>query len=307
MDAILVIREVNSRAWAKALIFTTFMCGANGGTSCPTCHPSCSCTTPGICDSCVAESGATMSVDKGFCKCNSVTEWDGATYFQTCTLSLCHSSCTHCAAPSLEGCMSEEQADFAIHVAATYSLPLTTETNGAMCYRQPVPPDPSCDPLTSVLGNVVTDGAGLHPTADQCYKLLKTSWPLINSWFDHYFPNFSPPVATVEETTMLKAVLKLWILQYGPNEMIADPLWQGLVSTFNNAALDWTKLLAWAGATTGYSADGVTRSSFPADLAASLKQTSPELQLFNHFSKLCTSACGLGTQCRQMNPISICV
>lgn len=75
------------------------------------------------------------------------------------------------------------------------------------------------------------------------------------------------------------------------------------MTTFNNASLDWTKLLAWAGASTGYSPDGTTTSLFPAELEAMLTQASPELQLFN---TLCNSACPLGAQCRQINPTSIC-
>ena len=215
----------------------------------------------------------------------------------------CHSSCTHCAAPSLEGCMNEEEADFAQYVATTYSLPLTDETNGVMCYRQPVP-RLDCDPLTEVTKAITEDLAGLHPTADQCYELLTVQWPFVAHWFNVFFSDFRPPEAAIpEETNMLKAVLQLWILQYGPSELSANPLWQGLISTFNNVALDWTQLLAWKGSqgiSSGYSADGITKSSFPAALEASLTLASPELELFNLFSTLCDYPCSLALQCDQL-------
>ena len=202
--------------------------------------------------------------------------------------------------------MSEEQADFAKHVATTYSLPLTDETGGLMCYSQPVP-KLSCDPLTEVTGAITQDAGNLlHPTVDQCYLLLKSQWPFVMHWFGVFFANFLPPTSDAAEVTQVEAVLKLWIMQYGPSAMSADPLWQGLTNTFNNGALDWTKLLAWAGPTPGYSPDGTTKFSFPAALAASLTDSSPDLELFNHFSTLCASACSLGPECRLNDPTSIC-
>ena len=105
---------------------------------------------------------------------------------------------------------------------------------------------------------------------------------------------------------MLKSVLWLWILQHGISEIKENPLWQGIVTTFIKADLDWTKLLAWSGVLKGYTRDGTTPLSFPAVLEASLTQTSPEMQLFNHFSTLCASACSLGAQCRQISATSVC-
>ena len=202
--------------------------------------------------------------------------------------------------------MSLEQAVFANHAAAVYSLPLKDETNGLICYRQPVP-STTCDALTPILGSFSPDISGLHSTLDQCFQLLKLQWPYVINWFGQIFPNFTPPLgATDSEKSMLKSTLMLWILQYGPNEIKLDPLWQDIVTTFNNAALDWTKLLAWSGALKGYTRDGTNPLSFPAVLEASLTQTSPEMQLFNYFSTLCASACSLGAQCRQISATSVC-
>ena len=202
--------------------------------------------------------------------------------------------------------MSLEQAVFANHAAAVYSLPLRDETNGLICYRQPVP-STTCDALTPVLGAITSDFSGLHLTADQCFKLLTGEWGFVTYWFGNIFPDFRPPAtATDSEKNTLKSVLWLWILQYGPSEIKENPLWQDIVTTFNNAALDWTKLLAWSGALKGYTRDGTNPLSFPAVLEASLTQTSPEMKLFNHFSRLCASPCSLGAQCRQISATSVC-
>lgn len=308
MDVVISINEDSTYELAQAKVLSTFMCGASGGgTSCPVCHPSCSSciTNLNLCDSCTA--GATKSEDGGYCVCDEVTDWNKNAYFQACTEpSLCHASCTHCASPSLEGCMSEEQALFANHVATTYSLPITLANSGLFCYRQPIT-HPSCDPLIEIVGAIDKETDGLHPTADQCYELLKAEWLFLTYWFNEFFLDFTPlPAATPEEVTMLKAVLRLWILQYGPHAMSTDPLWRSLTSVFNSSALGWLRLLAWAGATAGYSADGSTTATFPAALEDSLTETSPELELFNHFSTLCDFECSLGAQCQQLSTTNIC-
>lgn len=302
MDVLIAINEGFDLTQAKGTILTSFLCGANGAAACPTCHPSCLfCTTTGQCDSCNALDRATKSSDGAFCVCDSVTAWDEVDYFRWC----CNAGCSYCAGVSPAACMkSEDEASFATLLTALYSLPLASAANGLMCYRQPVP-TLTCDPLLAVIGNI---GTAAGP--DECFKLLTGQWPYVKYWFSDLFPNFTPPTATsyevYMEVYMLKTVLWLWILQYGPSVLKSESAWQGLVTTFNNASLDWTKLLAWAGASTGYSPDGTATALFPAELEATLTQASPELQLFNHFSTLCNSACPLGAQCRQINPTSIC-
>jgi hypothetical protein len=202
--------------------------------------------------------------------------------------------------------MSLEEATFANHADVVYSLPLTDETNGLICYNDPVP-DSSCDALTPVLGDLHPSESGLHPTIDQCFKLLKVEWPFVTYWFGEIFPSFKPPDAsTMIEKNMLKSVLLLWILQYGSADIKLDPLWQDIVTTFNNASLDWSRLLAWSGVLKGFSRNGSTPLPFPKVLETSLTQTSPEMQLINHFSTLCASSCSLGAQCQQISATSVC-
>jgi hypothetical protein len=96
-----------------------------------------------------------------------------------------------------------------------------------------------------VIGAISLNGQGLQrPTIDQCFELLTAEWPFVTYWFGEIFPNFKPPgFAMSSEIDMLKSVLFLWILQYGPSEIKNDPLWQDIVTTFNNASLDWSRLL----------------------------------------------------------------
>ena len=285
-------------------MLSTFLCGADGATTCATCHPSClACTTtPDTCDSCSLADAAAKSADGAFCVRTGVTVWDGVSYFKLACV-----GCDFCIGTNPQICVSEELAAFVGKLEASYSLPLTDEANGLICFRQPVP-DLTCDPLTPILGELDAGNTGsLHPTADQCYKLLNTLWPFVTYWFGEMFPNFNPPgTSTKVEKSMLKTVLWLWILQYGPSQLKTNAEWQGIVTTFNNASLDWTKVLAWAGATTGYSPNGSTKLNFPAVLVTSLTQTSPEMQLFNYFSTLCASACILGAECQQISTSNMC-
>ena len=221
----------------------------------------------------------------------------------------CFAGCAQCVGPSQAACIDNaDQVAFVNIAEADYSLPLLHETDGKFCFYQRIP-DSSCDPLSTLTSAVTKDAAGLHPTLDQCYDILKGSWPGVDFWFEKLFPNFSPPTMpppTTEEVHKLKSVLWLWILRYGPSVLSADPLWQDIVATFNNASPDWSILLAWKGTLTGYTTDGSTIKSFPAELEAALTPTSPELQLFNHFSTLCNSACALGVQCQQLSTSNVC-
>jgi hypothetical protein len=130
--------------------------------------------------------------------------------------------------------------------------------------------------------------------------LLHIQWPFVTHWFAHFFGDFTPPVSATEtEKYELKAVLGLWILQFGPSTLTTDPAWQTIVSTFNDDSLVWGGLLAWTGE---YLAGGTTHS-FPAGLTPS----GPELRLFNRFSEVCsTSGCGQKTHCQEVAPTSTC-
>ena len=219
---------------------------------------------------------------------------------------VCHSSCIHCVTSRVEDCVSASQADFAYYASDLYNLPLTDETDGMICYRQPVP-QLDCNPLAIVTGTISEDVDGLHPTKDQCNELLTIQWPVLTGWFNEFFPDFTLPAKTGAETSAyMNTELKVWILQYGPSAMSADPLWQALINTFNSATLDWTKLLAWGGATPGYSPDGSTTARFPAALEASVSGGKVQLDLFNYFSTVCNSACSFTTECQMVKPDSVC-
>jgi len=206
----------------------------------------------------------------------------------------------------VEDCVSASQADFAYYASDLYNLPLIDQASGMICYRQPVP-QLDCNPLTILTGTIREDVDGLHPTKDQCNELLTIQWPFLKHWFNEFFPDITSPANSgAEKSAYMKMELKVWILQYGPSAMSADPLWQALINTFNSATLDWTKLLAWDGATPGYSPDGSTTARFPEALEASVRDGSATLFLFNYFSTVCAFACSFGPQCQIVKPGSVC-
>jgi len=160
-----------------------------------------------------------------------------------------------------------------------------------------------CNPLKVVTGAIAADSSGLHPTLGQCYELLGIQWPFVTSWYNHFFPHFTPPTTASEtEVYALKTVLWLWVLRFDPSTITYDAKWQELVAIFNNASLNWAQLLAWGGAAPGYLAAG-TLHSFPTGLTLSTS----ELVLFNSFSTVCaTGNCGYKTQCQQVASTSPC-
>lgn len=100
--------------------------------------------------------------------------------------------CQHCVRASVEICLSDQLAAFVASLRARYSLPLTDETDGLICFNQSVP-DMTCDPLTPVMEALQTDETDLRPTTDQRCELLKAGWPSVAYWFGQNFPNFHLP------------------------------------------------------------------------------------------------------------------
>lgn len=300
---------------AGDIYLDTFMCGASTGGICPSCHTSCgACDGSDICLICKSDDSVLETRANAFCTCPISLDWAALNYFADCGIGpppppSCFPGCVQCVGPSEAACMDNaDQVAFVKIAEADYQLPILDESDGAFCFYQRIP-NSDCNPITALVGVVNADSTGLHPTQDQCYTLLKANWLFVTHWFGKLFRDFTlptTPVPTVDEAYKTKSVLWLWILQYGPHALSNDPLWVDIVTTFNDNMLDWTRLLAWKGVLTGYSPDGVQRKSFPEQLAAALTSTSPELQLFNRFSTLCSDVCALGAECQQLNPANSC-
>jgi len=52
----------------RITVFSTFLCGS-ADAPCPECHPSCDCTTPGVCGTCIAGANAELIVNAAACQC----------------------------------------------------------------------------------------------------------------------------------------------------------------------------------------------------------------------------------------------
>ena len=347
MDLVLDLnRAGTTEALIKAEVLSTFLCSAQQGTACRTCHSSCKSCTGNLCSLCADPQGAKVA-DGAFCLCGtSPTFSECLTCHPSCstcamsndptrctgcanehaTLSNpaggicycgvgyvphspavascvgCYPGCSYCVDSSEAACMnSEDSAIFAIILTSSYQLPLLEEASGLICYRQTATPSLSCDPYTAATGQITSDASRLHPTLQQCYKLLKATWPVVAFWFPQIWPHFTPPAsANEEEVYLLKAVLWLWILEYGPSALISEAAWQTLVAVFNNGSLDWAGLLGWSD---GYLADGI-RHSYPASMTT---PPTSELSLFNSFSQVCDlDNCGYKPECLQVAPSSTC-
>jgi hypothetical protein len=181
-----------------------------------------------------------------------------------------------------------------------YSLPYLHPTGGRVCYYQTME---ICDSLTPVMGILSRDSVGVHPTMDQCCLMFRAEWRFVNYWFTKMFPAFTAPLGATEfQIYTVKTVLRKWFLQFGPDYLNRLAGWKQIVTIFNSASLNWTRLLAWPGK---YLANGVTYD-FPAELAT-LTASSPELKLFNTFSTVCnTAGCGYKTQCQTVASTSLC-
>jgi len=200
----------------------------------------------------------------------------------------------------------KRQVAFLNGLAYDLNLPMLDEYEGVFCFNHQIP-NPSCDPLTSLVGTIASDENGMHPTWDQCMEVFKLSWPFVTYWFGELFPDFTPPFSSIRDAYKTESVLWLWLLQFGPSTLKFDPEWQDLVSTFNDPLLDWSLLLAWEGPPVVYTTDGSTPKSFPMVLTDWLTASSSELELFNYYSEVCwTEGCALAEVCQNVYPGSTC-
>ena len=277
------------------------LCGTSPAwEECRICHASCNtCSSrdnPEKCNSCLIRGAILNEEFEGSCSC-----LHGFVYqkYATSPCVPCSSGCSYCIDATAEGCMnSKDLTIFASNLASFYSLPYLSETNGYICYREPLP-KANCDYLYSVFsGAISSDDSGLHPTLAQCYKLLRSEWGYVTNWFAYFFPRFDPP-GTFNERYEMKTVLWLWILQFGPTAMRIERPWMVIASAFNDPTVDWRDLLAWSN---GFRAQRATQS-YPNGLTPS----PIELNFFNRFSSVCsTASCAYKTQCQEVAPMSTC-
>jgi hypothetical protein len=194
---------------------------------------------------------------------------------------------------------SEDLLAFATNLAI-YSPPLVNEANKLICYGEQVP-ETTCQPFDIVSGVFTKDSTGFHLSLGQCYELLKAEWPYVQSKYTPLFGSFSLPGSTATELPKFKSVLWMWILQYGPYFAASQP-WTELLAVFNRA-VDWGKLLAWAGTTPGISYDG-TRHYFPTYVTV----PAAVLTVLNSHSTVCDAiSCDFQAECALVKPGSTCV
>jgi hypothetical protein len=104
---------------------------------------------------------------------------------------------------------------------------------------------------------------------------------MLTYWFAEIFPTFSPPASTPDRSYLVvKTILQLWILQFGPDQLKFNTDWVAVVALFNKASDQWA-LISATGA--GYEFNG-TPASFPQDLSTWIELHLADLAAFNTFS-----------------------
>ena len=268
--------------------------------SCGDCHATCrSCELAGDrtqCTTCPGETG-TGTGAVGTCTCLYKLK---ATVTEEC----CSSGCEYCYDSGDTDCTTQEVQDFVYNVQDLTNLPYAAaRTDLLMCFRQP-PSETTCtpDPVETVVGSITGD----YPTTTQCLKLLTAEWPFLMHWFEQLFTGYSDPsYATDAQLRMFKPVFYLWILHFGPSEMLSsewDPLRTAL-----SAGGAWNGYLAWAGETPQYTVNGWDHvTDFPAVLSDWIKSSEGcnkaragciDLLPFNYITQLCGAGCGHQTEC----------
>ena len=275
------------------------LCSGNKGgdtfhTTCDNCHADCTTCFKSnnnmACLTC-SDPDTELAVDGNpYCYCRA-----GFVYpLRPCTR--CADNCPFCMGDTADSCVYPDEEEFinvVMYPLSEFHLPYTSETNDMMCYRVKRP-TALCNTGTA-LENAVGDITNYDTTSAtlgmfQCRRLLTATWPFVNRWFDIIFPNFiGPDYSSKEDKDIIKAILKLWILQFGPTE----------VNTWDHIK---TAMLA-PGKWMDYSADATqfttgnppTSHPFPADLADWIATCGgvdcPDLRVFNVLRQECIQGC----------------
>ena len=169
------------------------------------------------------------------------------------------------------------------------------ETDGLICYRMPtVGSDCVLTGLNTAAGSTIGSSSGLLvPTIEQCNLILHNQWPVLTYWFAELFPTI------VQNLNMPFFPFPiLWIIEFGPNKLRADPKWKSFLTDINALGVgDWKNFLAWGGTTPQYTPDGgTTIKDLPDDLGARMRDT-PESMLLNSHTEVCTPGTALQSQC----------
>jgi hypothetical protein len=215
--------------------------------------------------------------------------------------------------------MRKEIADFAQNLLFDMFLylPLDTETEDhRICYRTQLPTsDCTPDPIQAVIGPIVDYATVGKPTLAQCYDLIKVKWPWLTYWFNRLFPTFVGPLPIdYFNFNLIKSVLYLWILQFGPAEI---DTWTDIKAAVNGSEESWQDYMAWIDSDAGFSLDGgLSVKRFPEKLLAWLQASGGttmncvELSTtLNYVRKPCkSSACSsqVKAYCLQIDDGSVC-
>jgi len=242
-----------------------------------------------------------QSRDLGSCSCRDGYQPGRIPVLESDCVPCVPAGCPACVGPTAQDCFSSVAvAEFA-RLSMTIPLPETTATH--ICYCIPLDlPTCASNVLVEIMGSLADDGNGVYqPQVSQCYTLLNAMWPYITYWFTEIFPTFDPAIV-YRPKSFSALIVKLWILEFTPSELVNNPDWKPIVTAFNQPAAAYANYLAWIGTTPGYTLDGTSTHPMPAALAAS-GSISVYIIPFLSGSKVCdTSGCSMQAQCALIMP-----
>jgi len=165
---------------------------ANGiySASCDTCHSDCAtCNLSGNSNSCLTCSASNYSPGSPFggsCACKLTNIIPGS----SCVA--CPNNCPYCVDSDPDSCLSQAEVDFSLTAASLYGLPMLTEQDSFVCYRTSAfNHDNARCAMEKMMGNLGT--GAITVTKGQCYQLIQSQWPVVDSWFADIFSTFSLP------------------------------------------------------------------------------------------------------------------
>ena len=223
----------------------------------------------------------------------------------------CFTGCSQCFGTTRDDCVTQEQLDFMSRVRYVqfegkfFTLDEYLGVPGLSCFRQ------RFVDLYQGVCDSSNPGYGYSPESIECKRLLVSVWPSVTYWFGRLFPGFTgPSTATADQIQVIKDTLYMWILQFGPSEMLR-PEWADIKNALT--ASDWSMYLAWAnGGTPGYVTDGATstiKKKFPSVLNDMILRSwwNRDMFIFNIKSTACDQApCRIQAECKLVRPDSTC-
>ena len=257
---------------------------------CAPCDPSCKTCSAADMNSCTScKSTASMNgALLGPCLCSDQF------YMNSGTCLPCYPKCSKCTGPSQAECTKTASSSFLDTLKAVDpSLPYLTPTSSLLCYRTPLPTDCAMSPFTYAEPTLSSDPTKWTLTSSNCDTVASFEYPSIDTAYTKLFAGLAVPNADLGKVATVKAILKLWVSQFGYHALLKRADWKNFVGFLVSIpAAQWTNVAGYSG--TGKYFDGSATKDLPADLKAWLALGYKDVDFMNYWNGV-GAVCMLGT------------